>query len=91
MSEQALEFDATPLTNEERVRFRQLQIVVERGLSQFLAMGLAKSLTTISRTSFAVGIRSFTPEPLDPRLFGALRQLLLYVKQLSFHSEPKLL
>jgi hypothetical protein len=31
-----------------------------------------KSLTTISRTSSAVGIRSFTPERLDPRLLDTL-------------------
>ena len=31
-----------------------------------------KSLTTISRTSFAIGTRSFTLVPLDPRLLDAL-------------------
>ena len=31
-----------------------------------------KSLTTISRTSSAIGTRSFTLVPLDPRLLDAL-------------------
>jgi hypothetical protein len=33
-----------------------------------------KSLTTISRTSFAIGTRSFTLVPLDPRLLDALEK-----------------
>jgi hypothetical protein len=33
--------DAAPLSTEERVRFRQLQLVVERGISQFIEVGRA--------------------------------------------------
>jgi hypothetical protein len=41
MSEQACTLEVTPLSNEERARFRQLQLVVERGLSQFLEVAAA--------------------------------------------------
>jgi hypothetical protein len=41
MNEPALAIEITPLSNQERARFRQLRIVVERGLSQFLEVGAA--------------------------------------------------
>jgi hypothetical protein len=41
MSEQALTIEVTPLSPQERVRLGQLELVIERGLSQFLAVGKA--------------------------------------------------